>query len=108
VLSVYVDNPDVPGENPPPPSPPPPHSGGGGGGGGGSSPEVITPQKPTGLCAAKPDVNVDGKVNLADFSILAYWFKRPLTPAAKAQVDLNCDGKVDLVDFSIMAYYWKK
>jgi hypothetical protein len=54
----------------------------------------------------KPDLNCDNKVNLIDFSILAYWYKRPLTKEAKQKVDLNGDGKVDLVDFSIMAYYW--
>jgi hypothetical protein len=54
----------------------------------------------------KPDLNCDKKVNLIDFSILAYWYKRPLTKEAKQKVDLNGDGKVDLVDFSIMAYYW--
>jgi hypothetical protein len=54
----------------------------------------------------KPDLNCDKKVNLIDFSILAYWYKRPLTKEAKQKIDLNGDGKVDLVDFSIMAYYW--
>jgi hypothetical protein len=54
----------------------------------------------------KPDLNCDNKVNLIDFSILAYWYKRPLTKEAKQKVDLNGDGKVDLIDFSIMAYYW--
>jgi hypothetical protein len=51
----------------------------------------------------KGELNNDGRVNLVDFSILAYWYRRPSPPA---RVDLNNDGKVDLVDFSIMAYYW--
>jgi len=51
----------------------------------------------------KGDLNNDGRVNLIDFSIAAYWYKRPNPPA---KVDLNKDGKVDLVDFSILAYYW--
>jgi len=51
----------------------------------------------------KVDVDGDAKVNLVDFSIEAYWYKRASPPAS---VDLNGDGKVDLVDFSIMAYYW--
>ena len=51
----------------------------------------------------KGNVNSDGRVNLIDFSIVAYWYKRPSPPA---KVDLNGDGKVDLIDFSIMAYYW--
>ena len=49
------------------------------------------------------DLNSDKKVNLVDFSIVAYWYKRSSPPAT---VDLNSDGKVDLVDFSIMAFYW--
>jgi hypothetical protein len=51
----------------------------------------------------KGDLNNDGRVNLIDFSIAAYWYKRPSPPSS---VDLNGDGKIDLVDFSIMAYYW--
>lgn len=51
----------------------------------------------------KGDLNGDGRVNLVDFSIAAYWYKRSSPPPS---VDLNSDGKVDLVDFSIMAYYW--
>lgn len=54
----------------------------------------------------KMDLNNDKRVNLVDFSILAYWYQRPLTVEAKANVDLNNDGKVNLVDFSILAYYW--
>lgn len=53
--------------------------------------------------AAKGDLNSDKRVNLVDFSISAYWYKRPNPPAT---ADLNGDGKVDLIDFSIMAYYW--
>ena len=51
----------------------------------------------------KADLNGDNKVNLVDFSIAAYWYKRLSPPQ---NVDLNKDGKVDLIDFSIMAYYW--
>ena len=54
----------------------------------------------------KADLNCDGRVNLIDFSIAAYWYKRKLTQEAKEKFDLNGDGKVDLIDFSIMAYYW--
>lgn len=49
------------------------------------------------------DLNNDCRVNLIDFSILAYWYKKP-KPLSK--YDLNKDGKVDLIDFSILAYYW--
>ena len=51
----------------------------------------------------KGDLNNDKRVNLIDFSIAAYWYKRPSPPTTS---DFNADGKVDLVDFSIMAYFW--
>jgi hypothetical protein len=57
---------------------------------------------------SKADLNCDTKVNLVDFSIAAYWYKRPIS-ASFASIEkerLNGDGKIDLVDFSIMAYYW--
>lgn len=56
----------------------------------------------------KGDLNDDKKVNLVDFSIAAYWYKRPISSAFAAieSQKLNNDRKVDLVDFSIMAYYW--
>lgn len=57
-------------------------------------------------CPPKGDLNGDCKVNLVDFSVLAYWYKRPLTAAMRTKVDLNLDGKVDITDFSIMVYYW--
>jgi hypothetical protein len=49
------------------------------------------------------DLNCDGKVNIIDFSIMAYWYKKPNPPK---KVDLNGDGMVNIVDFSIMTYYW--
>lgn len=58
--------------------------------------------------ALKGDLNNDGKVNLIDFSIAAYWYKRTIS-ASFATIEkerLNGDGKVNLIDFSIMAYYW--
>ena len=59
-------------------------------------------------CPSKADLNNDCRVNLVDFSIAAYWYKRPLSAAFKVVEGekLNGDGKVDLIDFSIMAYYW--
>jgi hypothetical protein len=51
----------------------------------------------------KADLNTDKRVNLVDFSIAAYWYKRANPPVI---ADLNQDGKVDLVDFSILAFYW--
>lgn len=55
---------------------------------------------------SKVDLNADKKIDLVDFSVLVYWFKRPILPSVHGKVDLNNDGNVDLVDFSIMAYYW--
>jgi hypothetical protein len=59
-------------------------------------------------CPAKADLNNDCRVNLIDFSIAAYWYKRQISAefAIKEKERLNGDGKIDLVDFSIMAYYW--
>jgi hypothetical protein len=62
----------------------------------------------TGKCPKKGDLNADCKVNLVDFSIAAYWYKKPLSASFKKieAERLNADGKIDLIDFSIMAYYW--
>jgi len=49
------------------------------------------------------DLNCDNHVNLIDFSIMAYWYKKTNPPK---KVDLNGDGKITLVDFSIMAFNW--
>ncbi|MEQ1561587.1 MAG: hypothetical protein ABL899_02605, partial [Nitrospira sp.] len=56
----------------------------------------------------KCDLNEDGRCNLVDFSIAAFWYKKKLSPEfiIRERKHLNGDGKVDLVDFSIMAYYW--
>lgn len=51
----------------------------------------------------KGDVNQDNKVNLVDFSIAAFWYKRVNPPTTS---DFNGDGKIDLADFSIVAFYW--
>ncbi len=51
----------------------------------------------------KGDLNDDNKVNLIDFSVLAFWYKRSGPPRT---VDLNSDGVVNLIDFSILAFYW--
>ena len=49
------------------------------------------------------DLNNDKRVSIIDFSIAAYWYKRPSPPSS---VDFNSDGKIDLIDFSIMAANW--
>lgn len=62
---------------------------------------VVAPS--TRAVVLKGDMTGDGRVNIIDFSILAYWFGRA---KPSASIDVNHDGKVDLVDFSILAYYW--
>ena len=54
------------------------------------------------------DLNDDGRVNIVDFSIAAYWYKRQISAnfIAKEAERLNDDGKINLIDFSIMAFYW--
>ncbi|MEN9622141.1 MAG: hypothetical protein RLZZ67_575 [Candidatus Parcubacteria bacterium] len=54
-------------------------------------------------CVKRGDQNGDCRVNLVDYSIIAYWYKRASPPKS---VDLNGDGKVTLSDFSILAYNW--
>jgi hypothetical protein len=57
------------------------------------------------LCNSLADLNHDCRVNLVDYSILAFWYKKASVPS---NVDLNHDSKVNIVDFSIMAYYWTR
>ena len=60
--------------------------------------------KDTNSCSKfRGDLNCDGRVNLVDFSIMAFWYKKPNPPA---KIDLNGDGKILLVDFSIMVFNW--
>lgn len=54
-------------------------------------------------CGHPGDFNCDGKVDLVDFSVEAYWYKKKGFPVA---FDLNKDGVISLVDFSIMASHW--
>lgn len=49
------------------------------------------------------DLNDDGRVNLLDFSIMAFWYKRITFPP---RVDLNDDARINLTDLSILAYCW--
>ena len=51
------------------------------------------------------DLNVDGKVNIVDFSILLFnW--GGTGGDAKPSPDINHDGQVNLTDFSVMIFYW--
>jgi len=87
------------------PAPPPSGSGGSGGGGGGISLPVVTSTSTPATAFKRGDINRDGKVNIVDFSIAAYWYKRLNPPTS---VDINGDGAITLVDFSIMAFYWTR
>lgn len=49
------------------------------------------------------DCNVDQRITLVDFSVLAYWYGKPNPPKC---VDVNSDNSVNLIDFSIVAFYW--
>lgn len=49
------------------------------------------------------DLNNDNRVNLLDFSIMAFWYKRLGFPD---KVDLNSDKQINLTDLSILAYCW--
>lgn len=59
-------------------------------------------------CPQKGDLNGDCRVNLVDFSILVFWFDKPLTSVviSREKDQLSGDGKINLVDFSIMSFYW--
>ena len=56
-------------------------------------------------CSLIGDLNCDGHVNLIDFSIMAYWYKRTISGTG-VKADLNHDNKVNLTDFSILASHW--
>jgi hypothetical protein len=51
----------------------------------------------------KCDLNNDSRINLLDFSIMAFWYKRSGFPV---KVDLNSDKQINLSDVSILAYCW--
>ena len=51
----------------------------------------------------KCDLNNDNRVNLLDFSIMAFWYKRLTFPP---KVDLNTDKQINLTDLSILAFCW--
>lgn len=49
------------------------------------------------------DCNRDSVINLVDFSVLSFWFKRTNPPVC---LDANEDKIINLKDFSILAFYW--
>ena len=56
------------------------------------------------------DLNNDGKVDTVDFSILMFYWNKPLLgmkdKLINSCVDTNSDGFVGLADFSVMMYRW--
>lgn len=54
----------------------------------------------------RADIDCDGVVNLVDFSILLFYWKR-IDPA-NARADINRDRVVDLTDFSILLFNWTR
>lgn len=54
----------------------------------------------------RADINCDGKVNLVDFSILLFYWKK--TNPANARADISRDGVVNLTDLSILLFHWTK
>ncbi len=74
-----------------------------------TAPQTLTiastegPPPPPTTCLGS-DVNRDGRVNLADVSILlTFWNSTTFTNVC---ADINTDGRVDLVDFSILLFNW--
>lgn len=49
------------------------------------------------------DCNIDQKITLVDFSVLAFWYLKNNPPKC---VDVNSDGIINIIDFSIVAFYW--
>ncbi|MDD5291280.1 MAG: dockerin type I repeat-containing protein [Patescibacteria group bacterium] len=54
------------------------------------------------------DLNGDDRVNIIDFSIAGYWYKKTLNDTMRAYeaTYLNGDGIINIIDLSIMAFYW--
>jgi hypothetical protein len=51
------------------------------------------------------DLNLNGQVNIVDFSVLLFWWNNSSAKALNA-TDVNKDGRVGLADLSILLYYW--
>jgi len=52
----------------------------------------------------RSDLNNDKKVNIADFSMLLFYWRQ--NPPASSKADITKDGTVDISDLSIMLYDW--
>ena len=52
------------------------------------------------------DINADGKVDVADLALVAYYYQRAASEAGwdeASKADINKDGKVDIGDLSKVA-----
>ncbi|HRH31555.1 MAG TPA: hypothetical protein PK950_02710, partial [Candidatus Paceibacterota bacterium] len=54
-------------------------------------------------CNARGDLDTNCRINIVDFSVMAFWYKRADVPP---EIDLNGDGAITIVDFSILAFGW--
>jgi len=59
-------------------------------------------------CPLRGDLNSDCRVNLVDFSIAGFWYKKVLSEsvAERELAVLSGDGIINLIDLSIMGFYW--
>jgi hypothetical protein len=60
-------------------------------------------------CRLPGDFNGDDAISLVDFSIAAFWYKKPITESRILRIEnqcLNGDSVLNLTDLSIMAYHW--
>jgi hypothetical protein len=69
---------------------------------------VVADDLPVDPCAGKRpgDMNCDGRVNLVDFSILLFYWKK--TNPTHPRVDINKDKVVNIQDLSILLFWWTK
>ncbi len=58
------------------------------------------------IIVTSPDIDGDGDVDIADFSIFGACFQSPPKPYQR-RCDMDCDGDVDIADFSRFAQHWQ-
>jgi len=60
------------------------------------------------LVCPEGDLNADCRVDMSDFSLLAFWWSETGCgePGWCGGADLNQDGKVNLADVAILTYHW--
>lgn len=70
--------------------------------------DTTIPNDPSRPCPRKGDLNTDCRVGFTDFSILLYWYNKPLGAqfVEMERIMLSADGVVNLTDFSIMLSHW--